>query len=68
MESERLSNSYLNENNEQTQKDFAFYEIYHENDVNNNDNHLKRELEWIILEHSDKLEDNLINAFLDFEL
>lgn len=49
-------------------KEISFFEVFYESDVNNLENNPNRELEWIILEQSDKLNTDLINAFLDFEL
>lgn len=49
-------------------KEISFFEIYHENDYNNIEINPNRELEWIVLEQNDKINNELINAFLDFEI
>lgn len=49
-------------------KEIAFFELFYESDLNNIEMNPNRELEWIVLEQNDKINDELINAFLDFEI
>ena len=42
--------------------------MFYENDCNNIEMNPNRELEWIVLEQNDKINNELINAFLDFEI
>jgi hypothetical protein len=49
-------------------KEIAFFEMFYENDCNNIEMNPNRELEWIVLEQNDKINNELINAFLDFEI
>jgi len=58
--------SFRNENEEL--KEIAFFEMFYESDFNNIEMNPNRELEWIVLEQNDKINNELINAFLDFEI
>ncbi len=42
--------------------------MFYESDFNNIEMNPNRELEWIVLEQNDKINNELINAFLDFEI